>query len=69
MGRTTSVNPNNRTACCSEIDGRPQTSGIPVVRCRSSGTVTLVTLINWDSKSLNGSIPAELGNLTSLWRV
>ena len=66
MGKNTSVDPNSATACCSEINGTSQTSEIPLVKCSSSG---IVTLINWKTKSLKGEIPEELGKLTSLWRL
>ena len=55
MGKSTSVSSTSSTACCSM-------SG---VSCSGSS----VTGINWDSKYLTGTIPAELGKLTSLTRL
>jgi hypothetical protein len=53
MGKTTSVSSTSATACCSM-------SG---VTCTSDGTVTQ---ISWNRQGLTGSIPPEIGNLTSL---
>jgi len=46
--------PTDPTACCSVMEG---------VTC---DTVGKVTVINWSYQSLSGSIPPEIGNLTSL---
>jgi hypothetical protein len=68
MGRFTSVSSTSATACCNKLvfptgTSTDQPSGIPGVTCTSSGNVTQ---INWIDKSLNGSIPPELGNLDNL---
>ena len=63
MGKTTSVNANSATACCYYLGSATQSSGIPGVTCTLTGNVTK---IYWFGKSLNNSIPAELGNLTNL---
>ncbi len=57
MGKTTSLDPTSSTACCEYLGSTTQTSGIPGVKCTSTG---IVTWIGWLSKSLQGSIPAEL---------
>jgi hypothetical protein len=68
MGRTTSVDPTNATACCNYVVSSngtttTQNSGIPGVTCTSDG---IVTKINWWDLGLVHSIPAELGSLKSL---
>jgi len=64
MGKTTpSVDPTSATACCYTLGSTTQTSGIPGVTCTSDGTVTF---IDWTNRGLTGSIPSEIGNLTSL---
>ena len=62
MGKTTSVNPTNARACCSNL----VSTGIPGGTCTSAGNVTE---INWFFKSLKHSIPSELGNLGNLWKL
>jgi len=63
MGQTTLVDHTNATACCYYLDSTTQTSGIPGVTCTSDGTVTM---IDWNGQTLTGTIPSEIGNLTSL---
>jgi hypothetical protein len=63
MGKTTSVSSTSATACCYTLGSTTQTSGIPGVTCTSDGTVTF---IDWTNRGLTGSIPSEIGNLTSL---
>ena len=63
-----SVSPTHRTACCyylvsSTGTTTTQASGIPGVRCTSTGIVIGIT---WNSQSLQGSIPTELSNLRNL---
>ena len=52
MGKNTSVSSTDSTACCSMLG----------VTCSGSN----VTQINWGSQQLTGSIPLEIGKLTSL---
>jgi hypothetical protein len=67
MGKTTpSVDPTSSTGCCSYLGSTTQSSGIPGVTCSSTGTVTTVTKIEWNSQSLTGSIPLEIGKLVNL---
>jgi len=63
MGKTTPVSATSATACCYYLGSTTQTSGIPGVRCTSTG---IVTEINWGSQGLQGSIPTELGSLPKL---
>ena len=63
MGKTPSVDPTSATACCHYLGLTKQTSGMAGVTCTAGGTVTR---IDWTSKGLTGSIPPEIGNLTSL---
>jgi hypothetical protein len=69
MGKTTSVSSTNATACCYTLGSTTQSSGIPGVTCSSTGTVTTVTKIEWNSQSLTGPIPFEIGNLANLTRM
>jgi hypothetical protein len=70
MGKTTpSVDPTSSTGCCSYLGSTTQSSGIPGVTCSSTGTVTTVTKIEWNSQSLTGPIPFEIGNLANLTRM
>ena len=55
MGKTTSVDPTSATACCNDLDF--------FVECTSTGNVTA---LYWGFETLQGSIPAELGNLVNL---
>jgi hypothetical protein len=63
MGKTTSVSATSATACCYKLGSTTQTSGIPGVKCTSTG---IVTEIKWGFESLKGSIPTELGNFVNL---
>jgi len=68
MGGTTSVSSTSATACCNYVVSSTgttttQNSGIPGVRCTSTG---IVTEINWWGQGLVNSIPAELFSLTNL---
>jgi hypothetical protein len=63
MGKTTSVSSTSATACCNYVVSKTQRSGIPGVRCTSTG---IVTEINWWDLGLVNSIPAELFSLTNL---
>jgi len=63
MGKTTSVSSTNATACCYVLGSTTQISGIPGVRCTSTG---IVTEIRWYYQSLQGQIPPELSNLVNL---
>jgi hypothetical protein len=49
--------------CCSSKGGKSRSSGIPGVTCDSDGKVTK---IDWTEKGLSGSIPGNIGKLTSL---
>ena len=66
MGKATTVNPNSATACCYRLGSTTQSSGIPGVRCTSTG---IVSQIDWKTKSLKGQIPEELVKLTYLQRL
>jgi hypothetical protein len=68
MGKTTLVDPTSATACCKTLvsstgGAKTQFSGIPGVRCTSTG---IVLTIRWGSQSLRNSIPSSLGNLADL---
>ncbi len=63
MGKNTSVSSTSATACCYILGTTAQTSGIPEVKCTSTG---IVTEIRWGALSLQGSIPADLSNLVNL---
>ena len=52
FGKTTTVDPNDPTACCS-MEG---------VICDGEK----VTYIDWTFQSLSGSIPTDIGNLVNL---
>jgi hypothetical protein len=69
-GKATTVDRNSPTACCSKLyDLDPinpavvQFPDIPSVYCTLDGNVTV---IYWSSQSLNGTIPASIGNLKNL---
>jgi hypothetical protein len=64
MGKTTSVSSTSSTACCSKLGTTTQTSGITGVTCTSTGGT--VTKIDWNSQSLQSSIPPDIGNLVNL---
>ena len=51
-GKTTTVDPNDPTACCSMTG----------VTCDGEK----VTAIDWSSQGLSGSIPSAIGNLVNL---
>ena len=53
MGKSTTVSSTSSTACCSMTG----------VTCDSTNKVINIT---WTSQGLSGSIPASIGNLTSL---
>jgi len=76
MGKTTTVDRNSATACCSIFIRSPsplspyfpagsttQTGGVPWVYCTSDGTVIQ---LKWSFQGLKNSIPSELKNLRSL---
>jgi hypothetical protein len=54
-GKATTVDRNSPTDCCS--------SDIPGIGCTLDGNVTVII---WSSQSLNGIIPASIGNLKNL---
>jgi hypothetical protein len=60
FGKTTTLDRNNATGCCSTSDTKPD---IPHVVCNPFGKVSR---IGWDNQSLTGSIPDYIGNLKSL---
>ncbi len=60
MGKTTSVDHNNATACCKNR----VSAGIPGVQCTPTG---IVAQIDWHGQSLQGSIPPELATLSSIF--
>jgi hypothetical protein len=66
MGKSTTVSSTNATACCYVLGSTTQTSGIPGVKCTSTG---IVTEIRWYYQSLQGQIPPELSNLVNLARL
>lgn len=53
LGKDTAVDPSNPTECCTGIDG---------ITCDGPNVIGL----NWQFKTIVGSIPSDIGKLTNL---
>jgi len=63
MGKVTVVDYSGPGACCNYIQGTYRRTGIPNVRCDSSGNITGIF---WSSQGLKGPIPSGIEILKNL---
>jgi hypothetical protein len=63
LGGHTTVDPNERNACCRKLGDKYQFPGIPGVHCNTFGQVTE---LEWGKKYLSGYIPSFMRYLADL---